>query len=61
MNHDMTFCTGKSCPQKDKCRRYMEQPIGDKYISRFVRIPYDAKSKSCKYHIPTLTTHGEKS
>lgn len=53
MNHDMTFCTGKSCPQKDKCRRYMEQPIGDKYISRFVRIPYDTKSKSCKHFLPT--------
>ena len=61
MNYDSTFCTGGKCPLKETCARYMEQPFHLKYVALFVRIPYDAKSKSCKYHIPTLTTHGEKS
>lgn len=55
MNYDMTFCSGKNCPKKAECRRYLEQPIGDKYIARFIDVPWDSKKKKCEYYIPTLS------
>lgn len=55
MNYDITFCSGKGCPKKDECKRYMDQPIGDKYISRFITPPWDSKKKKCEHKLPTLS------
>lgn len=55
----MTFCSGKNCPKKAECKRYLEQPIGDKYIARFIDVPWDSKKKKCEYYLATLS-QGEK-
>jgi len=59
MNRDIAYCAGKNCPKKAECKRYMDQPIGDKYISRFITPPWDSKKKKCEHYIP-LYSQGEK-
>jgi hypothetical protein len=55
MSQDIAYCTGKNCPKKPDCKRYMNQPIGDKYISRFITPPWDSKKKKCEHYIPLLS------
>ena len=43
---DITMCTGKDCPIRGKCRRFMAK-VSMLYQSYFKEVPYDKTIGSC--------------
>lgn len=45
---DISMCSGKGCPLKDKCYRAVAIP-DEHWQSYFAMAPYDAEEEDCKY------------
>ena len=45
---DITMCSGKDCPLKEKCYRF-KATANEFRQSYFCEIPFDVEDESCKY------------